>query len=143
MDLRIEVGVGVEGTVIPQAMVALVGLRVLVVEDEMLIACEMEATLEDLGCQVIGPFARIGYALDALDSTTVDAAVLDVNVRGEMIFPVADRLKALGVPMVFCTGYADLPNIPGPLQDQVRISKPCAAASVEAALRAQLAKRRA
>ena len=121
-------------------MTGLDGLRVLVVEDEMLIACEMEATLEDLGCQVVGPFARVGQALEALQDTHVDAAVLDVNVRGEMIFPVAEKLRALGVPMVFCTGYADLPNIPEPLKDQVRLSKPCAAASVEAALRVQVAK---
>ncbi len=121
-------------------MAELDGLKVLVVEDEMLIACEMEATLEELGCKVVGPFACIGHALEALEETQVDAAVLDVNVRGEMIFPVAERLKALGVPMVFCTGYADLPNILEPLHDQVRLSKPCAASSVEAALRAQMAK---
>ena len=70
----------------------------------------------------------------------MDAAVLDVNVRGEMVFPVAEELKARGVPMVFCTGYADLQAIPEPLQGQVRLSKPCAAASVEKALREQVAK---
>ncbi len=133
-------GVSSESAAVPQAMAELDGLKVLVVEDEMLIACEMEATLEDLGCEVVGPFARVGHALEALQDTKVDAAVLDVNVRGEMIFPVAEKLKALGVPMVFCTGYADLPDIPEPLQDQVRLSKPCAASSVEAALRAQVAK---
>ncbi len=132
--------VGLRGAVIPQAMTELDGLKILVVEDEMLIACEMEAALEDLGCEVVGPFARIGDALEVLEDTKVDAAVLDVNVRGEMIFPVAERLKALGVPMVFCTGYADLRDIPEPLLDQVRLSKPCAASSVEAALRVQLAK---
>ena len=106
----------------------------------MLIAAELEATLEDLGCQVVGPFARIGQALAELDGIELDVAVLDVNVRGEMIFPVAEALKARGVPMVFCTGYADLPDIPEPLRDKVRLSKPCAAANVEAALRAQVAK---
>ena len=121
-------------------MTGLQGLKVLVVEDEMLIATEMEATLEDLGCVVVGPFARVGQALEALADTEVDAAVLDVNVRGEMIFPVAELLKSRGVPMVFCTGYADLPNIPAPLQGQVRLSKPCTASSVEQALRAQVAK---
>ena len=121
-------------------MTQLDGLKVLVVEDEMLIAAEMEATLEDLGCQVVGPFARVTQALDALETAEVDAAVLDVNVHGEMIFPVAEKLRDRGVPMVFCTGYADLPDIPKPLQDQVRLSKPCTAASVEAALRAQVAK---
>jgi DNA-binding NtrC family response regulator len=121
-------------------MTQLDGLRVLVVEDEMLIAAEMEATLEDLGCQVVGPYGRIGEALDALHDTAVDAAVLDVNVRGEMIFPVAEKLKERGVPMVFCTGYADLPTFPEPLREQARLSKPCAASSVEAALRAEVAK---
>ena len=121
-------------------MTQLKGLRVLVVEDEMLIAAEMEATLEDLGCRVVGPFSRVTEALEALDGVDVDAAVLDVNVRGEMIFPVAEKLRARGVPMVFCTGYADLPNIPEPLRREMRLSKPCAAASVEAALRAQVAK---
>ncbi|WP_174301314.1 hypothetical protein [Caulobacter sp. S45] len=65
--------------------------------------------------------------------------MLDVNLRGEMIFPVAEKLKALGVLTVFCTGYADLRHIPEPLRDEVRLSKPCAAASVEAALRTQMA----
>ena len=121
-------------------MTQLEGLKVLVVEDELLIAAEMEAMLEDLGCQVLGPFSRVGHALDALDALDIDAALLDVNVRGEMIFPVAEKLRARGVPIVFCTGYADLPNIPEPLRGHVRLSKPCAATSVEAALRAQLAK---
>jgi CheY-like chemotaxis protein len=121
-------------------MTELQGLRILLVEDEVLIAAEMEATLEDLGCRVVGPFSRVGQALDALEGEEVDAAVLDVNVRGEMIFPVAEKLRARGVPIVFCTGYADLPDIPEPLQGQTRLSKPCAAKSVEAALRAQVAK---
>jgi DNA-binding NtrC family response regulator len=122
----------------PRMRMELDGLKVLVVEDEMLVAAEMEATLEDLGCHVVGPFGRVGQALAALDDVEVDAAVLDVNVRGEMIFPVAERLQALGVPMIFCTGYADLPNLPEPLKNQVRLSKPCAAASIEQALRAQV-----
>lgn len=123
-------------------MTGLQGLRVLVVEDEMLIAAELEATLEDLGCHVVGPFARVAQALTALDADglELDAAVLDVNVRGEMIFPVAEALKARGVPMVFCTGYADLPNLPEPLHGHVRLSKPCSAASLATALEAQVGK---
>ena len=120
-------------------MTDLAGLRVLVVEDEMLIAAEMEATLEDLGCEVVGPYGRIDQALEAVKTMTVDAAILDVNVRGEMVFPVAEALRVQGVPMVFCTGYADLQTIPEPLQGQVRLSKPCAAATVEKALRQQVA----
>ena len=116
------------------------GLKVLVVEDEVLIAAEMEAMLEDLGCRVVGPFGRIAQALDALAEAEVDFAVLDVNVRGEMIYPLAETLQARGVPMVFCTGYADLAVIPEPLRDRVQLSKPCTAASVEAALRAEVAK---
>ena len=121
-------------------MTALQGLRVLVVEDEMLIAAELEATLEDLGCRVLGPFARVAHALAALEGLELDAAVLDVNVRGEMIFPVVEALKMRSVPMVFCTGYADLPSLPEPLHDQVRLSKPCSASSLASALEAKVAK---
>ena len=128
-----------KGAAIPH-MMQLAGLNILVVEDELLIAVEMEAMLEDLGCHVLGPFSRVMEALDALDALQVDAAVLDVNVRGEMIFPVADRLRARGVPMVFCTGYADLPDILDPLEGSVRLSKPCTGSHVEAALRAELEK---
>jgi len=89
----------------PGRSAALAGLRVLLVEDEAMVAMMIEDMLSDLGCLVIGPASRVSSALDLLDDEAIDAAVLDVNLGGEAVFPVADRLAAVGVPFVFSTGY--------------------------------------
>lgn len=81
------------------------GLRVLVVEDEAMVAMMIEDILIDLGCVVVGPVAGVSAALRLLEAEPVDAAVLDVNLSGEKVFPVADRLAARGVPFLFSTGY--------------------------------------
>jgi DNA-binding response OmpR family regulator len=83
----------------------LAGLRVLVVEDEAMVAMLIEDALIDLGCEVIGPVAGVAAALDLLEAEAVDAAVLDVNLGGEKVFPVADRLAESGTPFLFSTGY--------------------------------------
>ena len=83
----------------------LAGKRVLVVEDEMLIALLVEDMLADAACIVIGPFARVGDALAAAQTEVVDLALLDVNVAGEKVFPVAYALEERGVPFLFLTGY--------------------------------------
>lgn len=80
-------------------------LRVLVVEDEALIALQLEDMLTELGCAVVGPASRVGQALKLLDGEPVEAAVLDVNIAGELVYPVADALKDRGLPYVFVTGY--------------------------------------
>ncbi len=79
--------------------------RVLVVEDEMLVAALLEDRLEALGCHVIGPATAVGQALELLKTEEVDAAVLDVNLGGEKVFPVADVLAARGIPFLFATAY--------------------------------------
>jgi two-component SAPR family response regulator len=108
--------------------------RVLVVEDEFLVAADLEDTLTALGYQVLGPFPTLAEALSWLDSDKPDAAVLDVNIRGELIFPVAERLTELGVPFVFCTGYADIGVIPDTLEPVATLSKPCTPATLARAL---------
>ena len=85
----------------------LVGKRVLVVEDEVLIAMMLEGVLEDAGCTVVGPFARVGDALQAASSEAVDLALLDVNVAGEKVFPVALALEGRRIPFLFLTGYGN------------------------------------
>lgn len=88
--------------------------RVLVVEDEYLLAAEICGELAAAGAQVVGPAATVAAALRLLDGdATLDAAILDVNLGGEFVFPVADVLRARGVPFVFCTGYDDwaLPSL--------------------------------
>jgi DNA-binding response OmpR family regulator len=83
----------------------LVGLRVLVVEDEMLVSMLVEDMLADFGCSVIGPAPDLDSAMALASSAEIDAALLDVNVAGRAIFPVADALKARGVPFAFASGY--------------------------------------
>ena len=84
------------------------GKRILVVEDEALIAVMVEDMLTDMGSVVVGPAATIEQALALARSEEIDGAVLDVNVRGERIDPVADALSARGVPMLFATGYGEV-----------------------------------
>jgi PAS domain S-box-containing protein len=79
--------------------------RVLLVEDESLIAMMMEQTLGDLGFEVVGPFGTVGEAIEAIEREPVDAAILDINLGGEMAYPVARILDAREVPFVFMTGY--------------------------------------
>jgi len=81
------------------------GLRLFVVEDEALVAMLLEEMLADLGCTVVGVAGNVGDALGRLSHTAADGAVLDVNVGGEKVFPVADALAERGVPFVFATGY--------------------------------------
>jgi CheY-like chemotaxis protein len=79
--------------------------RVLLVEDEMLVAWLIEDMLADLGCAVIGPASSVNQALAMIDAEAIDAAVLDLNLNGQMGYPVADALAAHGVPFVISTGY--------------------------------------
>ncbi|WP_424137929.1 response regulator [Roseomonas chloroacetimidivorans] len=82
------------------------GQRVLVVEDEFFVADDLATALSDLGAAVIGPVATAEGALALLSRTErIDLAVLDVNLRGDAAFPVADALNNRGVPFILATGY--------------------------------------
>ena len=83
-------------------------IRVLVVEDEGLVALMLEDLLEDLGCEIAGSLPTVGAAMNWIaDGGSADLALLDVNLAGEAVFPVADALKARGVPFAFATGYGE------------------------------------
>ena len=88
-------------------MKTLSSLKVLVVEDEALVSMLVEDMLTDLGCAIVGPAAEIEEALKLAGSADIDAALLDVNLGGRPIFPVADALKARGVPFAFASGYGE------------------------------------
>ncbi len=88
-------------------MKRLMGSRVLVVEDEALIAAMIVEWLGEMGCEAVGPAARISEGLAIAEAEPLDAAVLDVNVNAERIFPLADRLRGRGVALVFATGYGE------------------------------------
>jgi CheY-like chemotaxis protein len=80
-------------------------LRILVVEDEMLVAMSIEDMLLELGHEVAGLASRLGPALALARDSRFDAAMLDVNLAGEPSFPVADLLIGRGIPFLFATGY--------------------------------------
>ena len=84
----------------------LTGRLILVVEDDPLIAIDMQDMLTDRGAEVLGPAPSVGAALKALSGRRPDAAVLDVNLRGVMSTPVAEALRREGVPFVVATGYS-------------------------------------
>ena len=86
---------------------ALEGLKVLVVEDEMMVSMLIEDMLADLGCTVVGPASRLEEAVDLARTADLDCAVLDVNLGGQPIFPLADLLREKGAPFAFATGYGD------------------------------------
>lgn len=81
------------------------GLRILVAEDETILSLMMEDLLLEAGATVIGPAPSVGMAMQLLQSEPVDGAVLDFNLGGEMIVPVADTLTSRGIPFVIVTGY--------------------------------------
>jgi CheY-like chemotaxis protein len=81
------------------------GLRVLVVEDEFAVLLLVEDMLTELGCEVAGTASRLADALSLAHRLECDAAVLDVNINGENVTPVAETLVARGMPIVFSTGY--------------------------------------
>src|SRR3569623_3064695 len=83
------------------------GLRVLVVEDEMMVSMLIEDMLSDMGCTVIGPASRLDEATELARAGDIDCAVLDVNLGGQPIFPVADLLRERGCPFAFAPGYGD------------------------------------
>ncbi len=84
---------------------ALRGRRVMVVEDELLVAMLIEETLLDCGCEVVGPFSTLETALHAAGEIAVHLAVLDVNLRGQRVYPVAEMLEARGIPFLLMSGY--------------------------------------
>ncbi len=107
--------------------------RVLVVEDEYLVAMDMSAYLAAAGAHVVGPASNVNAALEVVKGTTLDGAILDLNLRGEMAYPVADALAARGIPFVFTTGY-DLRSVPARFADVKRCEKPATPESVSRAL---------
>jgi DNA-binding NtrC family response regulator len=109
------------------------GRRVLVVEDEVMVSWILEDMLADLGCEVVGPAARIDQALAIVEMETIDLAILDVNLNGKKSFSVADALIARGVPFVFSTGYND-DGIPDTYKVYPMMQKPYAMVNLSGVL---------
>jgi DNA-binding response OmpR family regulator len=108
--------------------------RILVVEDEFLLACTLEEELRDRGYDVLGPFGSLSDAAKAARSEAFDAAVLDVNLSGTMVYPLADELAARRIPIVFLSGYG-FGMIPQRLAAHPRLAKPSDPDLLDRALR--------
>ncbi|WP_437576110.1 response regulator [Sorangium sp. So ce887] len=89
----------------PESPNELQGLRILIVEDEPMIASSLEDVLTDLGCVVIGPALNMRDAIRLAREAEMDGASLDINIAGEKVYAVADILRERGIPYVFITGY--------------------------------------
>ncbi len=87
------------------ASAAFKGCRILVVEDEAIVAMMLEEMLSDLGCVVVGPAMTVREALAIVEAQSLDLAILDVNVSREPVYPVAELLHTRNVPVIFSTGY--------------------------------------
>lgn len=108
-------------------------LRVLVVEDESLVAMFLEDVLEDLGHEMVGPYSRVDAALPAAQSENFDVAILDVNVNGQAIFPVAEAIASRGLPFIFSTGYGQK-SLPEQYRSRPTLDKPFLPSDVESVL---------
>lgn len=97
--------------------------RVLVVEDEYFVADDIARALGRLGVDVVGPVADPSAAMKLVEDEEIDGAVLDINLKGEMVYAVADALRARGVPFGFATGY-DRTVLPRDYRDVPRWEKP-------------------
>ena len=115
---------------------SLSGLRVLIVDDEALVAMLLEDMLSDLGCETAATAGRVPQALELARDPALafDVAVLDVNVAGESIAPVAEAVIARGAPVVFATGYGES-GVPEAFRGRPTLQKPFGAAEVASRLR--------
>jgi DNA-binding response OmpR family regulator len=108
--------------------------RVLVAEDEFLVYLALEDELRDHGFEVVGPFASLAEIHAAVARESIDFALLDINLGGEMIFPVADDLLARNIPFIFLSGYAS-GAVPERYRAVPRLDKPFDPRKLLAALR--------
>lgn len=115
---------------------SLAGLRILIVEDEYIVAELLCLILETLGCNVVGPCATVAAAVAAVHANALDGAILDANLGGDHSGPVAAALQAAAVPFVVATGYGTLPVSEPALGNAPRISKPFKAPELEACMKA-------
>jgi DNA-binding response OmpR family regulator len=105
-------------------------VRVLVVEDEPMIALMIEDAIAALGCEMVGPISSLDEALEAAGREDFDCALLDVNIRGGHVFPVADLLLARGTPFLLSTGYSRS-YLPDPLSAAPMLAKPYTSEQLE------------
>lgn len=110
------------------------GKKVFVVEDEFLVALGLEDNLRSLGCTVIGPAPDLASAMQTASRERMDAAILDVNLAGEAVYPAAAILAERGIPFLFCSGYTGSGRMPAEFAEVPRLPKPYTSRGIADAL---------
>lgn len=103
---------------------SLANRRILVAEDEGLIALDLESILQGFGCEVIGPLSELDDILAAIHSQPMDGALLDVNLRGRQVFEILPEFIRRNIPVVLTSGYDDATLFPSLFRELPRIAKP-------------------
>jgi DNA-binding response OmpR family regulator len=111
--------------------------RIFVVEDSPVVGEMLAEMLRDLGCEVVGPIGNMAFALEHAAAERLDAAVIDLNIRGGKVFPVARTLATRNIPFLVVSGYGDF-SMPEEWKDRPTLTKPFTAEALEAELRALL-----
>lgn len=109
------------------------GARILIVEDEYYLAHDLARALAERGAEIVGPVGTVAEAEQLISTNGLDCAILDINLRGDMAFPIADRLEATGIPFVVASGY-NAESLPERFADVPRVEKPFDSEQVIAAL---------
>jgi CheY-like chemotaxis protein len=115
------------------AHAGLKGRRILVVEDSPVVGPFTADLLGELGCEVVGPAPNMAVARELIDNEPFDAALMDVHIRGERVFPLCEMLEAKAIPFILTSGYADW-QMPEKLEDRPRLQKPYTIDQIEKAL---------
>jgi DNA-binding response OmpR family regulator len=109
------------------------GQRILIVEDSPVVAPFTADVVTELGCEVVGPAPNMAAARNLIGSGRIDAAIMDIHIRGERVFPLCEALSSKGVPFVLTSGYGDW-ELPDRWEKAARLQKPYTIDQVQAAL---------
>ena len=114
-------------------------MRILIVEDEFLVGLLLEEDLRSAGCSIVGPFSTLEVATQASRRERFDLAILDINLNGDMVYPLADELSARGIPFIFLSGYISA-NLPERFRQSPQLAKPHDPAALLTKLRAAVSR---
>jgi len=123
---------------LPESPDLLRGRRVLVVEDEVLVSITIENWLAEFGCEIVAVASLLPEAIEKMNNSDFDIAVLDVNLAGERSYPIAEALTERGIPFIVATGYA-AEALPESMRRSPTLQKPFDKIGLKASLRAALA----
>lgn len=115
-------------------------IRVLIAEDEFLVGLQLEEDLRSAGCSIVGPFNTLEAATRAARTERFDLALLDINLNGDMVYPLADEFLARGVPFIFLSGYVSA-DLPARFRRSPRLTKPHDPAALSKQIRTVVASR--